>query len=577
MEFTTGLNVLVGENNIGKTNILDSIRIAIGTVLATKEDLPIGGEKGKPIKITLIYHSLSEEERAQFIDILNFDARNPELSTAQINFEWSYNESLKKWSRRRWGGTNSETERSVPEEVLQSLQITALDALRDARSELKPGPKNRLASLIDLLSTDADKARIIAEFDRANQKLQEEGLIQKTSKLVQTTLTGATGTILKQDASIANSESDFEKIIRNLRLLVGTGIPLELSTNGLGYNNLLFIACIISELGSMEEGDCPLLLVEEPEAHLHPQLQTILASFLSEEINKIEEFKRKPQIIVTTHSPTIAAHIAPSQIRLIYTNAEKELSFFSLFDFLEKTEENKVRRMLDVTRASMLFAKGIIFVEGESENILLPVLAKRKQLNLEHHAIAIVPVSGVDFNTLASLFGQDKIGIKVSLITDSDPKIIDASGSDEYKWSEAIPHKEANGIISKSDRVKSLITTYSGNSLVKVFTSDVTLEYDLAFAGEDNPTTMTKAWEDCYTDGSPRNLNLAKLNSYTTHNEKVLAVWRGICLSNAIIHKPVFAQELAENLSKKAANGNFEINNFAIPEYIKKAFEHVLN
>jgi putative ATP-dependent endonuclease of OLD family len=100
LHFNEGLNVLVGENNVGKTNVLDAIRIALGQFSAAKDDIPfeaVGEARERPIKIILEYAGLSSEEQAQFLEILNYNTLNPSLSTAQINFEWSYSDRTRHW------------------------------------------------------------------------------------------------------------------------------------------------------------------------------------------------------------------------------------------------------------------------------------------------------------------------------------------------------------------------------------------------------------------------------------------------------------------------------------------------
>lgn len=89
-----------------------------------------------------------------------------------------------------------------------------------------------------------------------------------------------------------------------------------------------------------------------------------------------------------------------------------------------------LQRFLDVTKSNLFFAQGIIMVEGDAENLLIPVLADLLGLNLEKHGVSVVNVGSVAFFRYANIFKRidgTTIGIPVSIVTDSDiePKYID--------------------------------------------------------------------------------------------------------------------------------------------------------
>ena len=164
-----GGNVIVGENNSGKTAFLDAIRAALGPAAATGDSIRLvpedrhrtadGAYLEAPISVTLMFSGLSVEEQGQFIDILNYDPANPAKSTAQVNFRSTWNSKTGRYTIGRWGGAASHSESSIPDDVLQTVPVTLLGALRDAALALLPGRNSRLAHLLSAHATEADSSR----------------------------------------------------------------------------------------------------------------------------------------------------------------------------------------------------------------------------------------------------------------------------------------------------------------------------------------------------------------------------------------------------------------------------------
>jgi putative ATP-dependent endonuclease of OLD family len=622
MDFAPGLNVIVGENNVGKTNLFDAIRIALGgasnqgeSVRAKKEDLSkdrFGQPIGNSFQITLVFSGLSDDERGELMDILELDSTEPKNSRASVHFHWTWSEELNRGSYRRWGGARSNSD-NMPDDVLQAIQITLLKALRDALSGLQPGRYSQLGRLLRVLASKEQKKEVEQIVSEANTNLEKNELIRKVKGTIQESLTSASGPVLSQTATISTSAAEFDRISNNLRIALHRDTPdeqqqpllEELWLNGLGYNNLLFIATVLSELEASKGALLAMLLVEEPEAHLHPQLQTLLADYLSKR-EVAGEGNNSVQTFVTTHSPTIASHVDPNCLIVLHRSRGGNIKATSIRSCgLTSRESKQLQRMLDVTKATMLFSRGVVLVEGLSESILLPVLAMREGVEIQNSAISIIPICGVDFGTFGKLFHNDRIALNLAIITDGDPKLTqapaassrepasqvetgspDESSSQEEDdeedeptdptWQTKIPLTE-NGKCQPCKRTAALLAEYEGNDCIRVCHSEVTFEYDLANAGKRNVGHMCEAWIACF-QRTPKTFNRKLLGACgDNHQERVLAAWRGICIATPKIGKPEFAQSLAIRLDDRDKDGNYTVTQeqFVTPEYIKAALNHV--
>lgn len=592
VQFHKGLNVIVGENNVGKTNLLDAIRIALGgdafdgfPMKAKPSDRhrDADGNVTDRFEIHLTFSEISQDDMSAFIECLVFDAANPKNSNVTIHYRWTWNEDAGRYSALRWGGSSEDN--VIRSEVLQGFPATYLEPLRDALGQLVGGRSSRVAQLLERVSNEDERADLEALFRGTNEELRERQVIKTTVERIEQNLRGAIGPELAQKVALAPAAPTFTAIAQSLRIVLQLPLgaeqrlsDVELLENGLGYNNLLFIAAVLGYRSAAYPGDVPLLFVEEPEAHLHPQLQTLLVDYLVEASRdeavpqpKEEESKvqttRRPQVFITTHSPVLAAHVEPDRLIVMHSpvsspRAVRGTAIGSLG--LTKEESRRLHRLLDVTKSSLLFSRGIIFVEGISELLVVPELAKRLGKNLGQAAVSVIALHGLGFEIVSKLFGTDAIDVRCAIVTDADPPThvgtVTIEGADAEHWT-LCPK-----IGEESSALAALRSAVKDNARVEVFSATVTLEYDLAAVG-DNAMVMAAAWPDA-RGVTPRKFTVAAVEKLTSAAERARLCWQAICLQEKGRHKAAFAHELASRLADPDAT-------FSIPQYLADAVAFV--
>lgn len=556
IEFDEGLNVLIGSNNAGKTTVVKALELIFkrnNTRLPSINDFNKILDISIPPEITITATLRSSDtdtvdDKAivaswltkldkpweaeltfkYFLPEQNHLAYTQEYASLQTNKErWFLLErNLKRYVSKIYAGNIVNQNRAEPE-YLDKIHCETLDALRDVESNMFTGRNTLLKQLLihfkdktihEQTAIEKDVQDQISEkprFETLARNLVSDiiGRIDQKEFLEFAVNTGASvGGEPALDGELQESD-----VLSALRLIIRdqTGIEIPIINNGMGYNNLIYMSLILSKfkmITSSEYGEnaktFPILLIEEPEAHLHPALQYNFLKFLRDEVEK-QSFSR--QIFITTHSTQITSAVGLKPIICLERESGRNIYAkypHRVFSNSKEDQESRkyVERFLDATKSAMLFSKSVVLVEGMAELILLPFLAQQVDCDLDRHHAALVRVDALTFKHFVKLYGAGcqedlkrfALEKRVSCIIDSDPskKLKEKKQGERRDWKKCWPfeinkdrknfeYKETSGAIQNLEKQS------KGSANVQIFfklEKGKTFEYDLAWENLENQT-----------------------------------------------------------------------------------------
>lgn len=433
VELKDGLNVLIGENDSGKTAIIDAIRIVLGT---QSNEFYFLDEKDfykdtSELKIECVFYFRNEEsvKPAKFLEWITFDDnKKPILKIRLI--------AKKDGSRIKKYITAGEPDLDNSFDAMEELRITYLKPLRDADRELIAGRTSRVLqilrghNLFKVKKENESSHPLVKAIEEANKKIDdfftlkevEEGTNNDGRKITETIESHLKG-------FMGNEKNDYNTNINisDAKLISILGnLNLKISENkvGLGSLNQLYVALelFLFEEEAKDSDTLNLCLIEEIEAHLHPQAQLRIIKHLQEQFVNKETNRQKGQLILTTHSITLGASIKLEN--LIICKNGKTYPMGSEYTMLEKDDYQFLEMFLDATKANLFFAKGVILVEGDAENLLIPTIAEIIDKPLYDNSVSIVNLGNVAFNRYSKIFlrkkEDDDFDLPVAIITDLD-------------------------------------------------------------------------------------------------------------------------------------------------------------
>lgn len=438
------VTVLTGMNNTGKTSFLKALQIALGNrqfitsddfyisdsssankIIVDVKIVPVGKDgdirndfDGNWEALFTVDRIMIDAEGKSFIPlrtIVTYDELNATYKSKQyILPDWP---AFKTESNAWYQAANGKEKVFYYDEI----QFFYIDAQRDILEDMKV-KNSYLGKMISKIEYSKED---IIEIEQQIKKLNEQAVssspilsnIKATLKELDSTMDS-----VSEGVEITPFTKKIRDLNKGLSIYYGDkkdSFPMEY--HGMGtrsWSSLLTLKSFINLLDKNAENEqtpfFPILAIEEPEAHLHPNAQKKL-------YKQIEGVKG--QKIISTHSPYIAACAGLSQIRNFYKDDVSVSCGAINTGKLNPEDIRRIRRQVTNTRGELFFSKAIIFFEGDTEEQALPIFA-------EHYFNKTPVEMGIDFvgvggygNYLPFLRVAEALKIPWFIFSDAEPDV----------------------------------------------------------------------------------------------------------------------------------------------------------
>jgi putative ATP-dependent endonuclease of the OLD family len=528
------MTVLIGENNGGKSNVIDALRLLTDPVdgrrnlYPDRDDIFRGPATDKAV-LRAAYIG-SPEDLAPYQHALT-----PELDRVLYTLRYTPPAAGQLRGQLEWVAGNGADPSDPEPRGRERLRHVYLPPLRDAARDLGSSAGARIQVILDSLLTgpepvtDAsgaavDEATLLKFMHSRFSDAENHPVITSAADRITAPLSRLTAGAYEQSAGLGFAATSVQALARALRVrMADAGLePREIAESGMGYANLLFIATVLAQLHAARDADLTLLLVEEPEAHLHPPLQALLLDYLRDAAAASRlapppgRWRGYLQVVITSHAPSLASSAEVTDLVVLqrqaalpaqsaaaatlagpaegtqpkpapaagsdlarYQTAAINIAALGLAD----ADRRKLNRYLNATRSAMLFSPRVILAEGIAETLVLPAIASvlfptASAERARFTGTVLVPIDGVDFapylRVLLTADGGQRIGQRIAVITDADAQN---------------PHRTGASRIAD---LTTLITELGASGQAALFTAPTTLEPELLAAGND--TAIWRAW-----------------------------------------------------------------------------------
>ena len=412
--------IIIGPNDVGKTNLLMAIRILLDKSLSyldleTEErDFNIFSDE-EEITIILEFSEISENSESFIYASLGQDIEDSKMYLMYKG----YKNSEEKFKFFMSAKEDEESFHEIPgrNKYINLINCVYLDSTRQLKSFLKKSKANIINSYKqkrDSKEIDDDN-NLILEIDKQvnylNQKVENVSYISKSTEFIKSELSEMSSHNDNLDIKFS-SYNDTNEIMDNVELITQVD-GKNVNIGGDGRSNQIYMSMWIKEKNEKydDSKQFVIFILEEPESHLHFPLQSMTIRQLLKKINS--------QLIVTSHSPQVVLEFNPFSIVKLSYNKDKK-TIVSNNGCSKELEDDVIKfgYRYNLITGSMFFSSGVFLVEGVSELLIYKYISSKLDINLEKYNIMIVPVDGIGFKPYAKLL--DRLSIPYAVRTDND-------------------------------------------------------------------------------------------------------------------------------------------------------------
>lgn len=573
--FKKGINTIIGENGSGKTNLFRAMRLLLDDdMLRMAHRLDVGDFhrglddwRGHWIIISLEFDEVSQDEAIQALFLHGVgNVEDGQVGRATYNLIFRPNTAIRlRLSQLAEGDLNglAELRRAIalddyevvftgrstadftdsvqyrdlvgdfeavrfptdtepPEiggrvpkilSVAKEISFTFVQALRDVVADFQNNRTNPLLSLLRSKSGEIDPATLnpitdlVDGLNTAIEELPDVGTIRGD---IRQTIRDAAGETYSPAGLWIRSgvPAEAEKLFQSLRLFVGEtddGYEGAIHELSLGGANLIYLTLKLLHFRYQKEKQvcANFLMIEEPEAHIHTHIQKTLFDRLN---------YPDTQIIYSTHSSHISEVSNVENVNVL-GRVGGCCEAYQPAASLPPDQVRGLQRYLDAVRSNLLFAKCILLIEGDAEEILLPALVKEALgVSLDELGISLINIRSTGFENVAVVFHELRMRKRCAIVTDLDTAFIDIAPNplDDERIrkakTKALRSQEAG--LSRQIRLEEFA---ADNQWISVHYAPHTFEVDFVAAGNHRP--VVAALPDVYADPATIELATAELQS----------------------------------------------------------------